>query len=279
MLRTKRETAVLRNLRETNRPIAQVIAVGGFGILCIIASLVLNGCAHSPGKPLTNEEMADLRIDIALSAASAGDTVTAYQRLKEAEDAAPKYWKIPFTRSLVHLKRKDLASALAESKRAVVLAPDQPDANNNLGKLLIDAGQYDQAEPYLKKSAASILNKDPQQANTNLGILSFKKGKVAEAKQYLRLAIEMSPKNACAAYYYRGQIFLREKRLEEAVKFFEKATKNACGQFKEPHLAIGIALAESKKWEQARAKFLEVSQLFPDTPIAEEALERLKFLP
>ncbi len=87
------------------------------------------------------------------------------------------------------------------------------------------------------------------------------------------------PKNGCMAAYYRGQVYLLKNNLPLAKKDFETSSKSACVGFTAARLSLGKTLIKLGEKDLARAKLVELKQLFPDSSEAEQATEILKEIP
>jgi Tfp pilus assembly protein PilF len=218
-------------------------------------------------------------IEIANSAIIEGDAIGALENLMRAEKEDSELPELYHSKALAFFMKKDLQSAIAQARKAVELKPDYSDANNTLGKLLIDAGRPDQAIAPLELAAKDPLYREAYKPLTNLGILYYRRGTYDRAEQYLTKAINEVPSGACVAYYYRGHLRLRESRFREAQLDYDNAGKRVCAGFADARLALGIAYERGKQYEMARKTFVEVTNRFPNTQVAEQAMQHLRFLP
>lgn len=244
-----------------------------------LTSYGLSGCTSAPKSNLSAKEKSLMLIQVAAGAINEGDPTGALTVLFEAEELGNHSPELHHLKSLAFFFKKDLVTALKEARIAVKLNPNFAEANNTLGKLLLDLGNYSEAEKYLKNAAENPLYRDAYRAQTNLGMLHYKKGEFATAEKFFNDAIDSNPTLACVSYYYRGQIKINDAKFESALRDFDRATEKYCGSFEEAHFAIGMAYSKSKQFAKARKKFVEIRTLFPDTPTAEKAMEQLRFLP
>lgn len=249
-------------------------------------SLLVAGCASSGGpRPLDGtpakspRERAQLLIEASNGSLMEGDPIGALQFLARAEELDAKYPPIYHAKALAYAYRKDFPSALREMKKSVDLDPENPYALNTYGKFLLDAGRLDEAEPFLAKSGDNPTFRESFKANTNLGILHYRKGDFDRADQRFTKAINDDPTNACIAYYYRGHLAVRKGQIPEAARLYERATQKQCAAFADAHLAVGMMDEREGKLEEARKKYLEIRQNFPDSKASDAAMERLKKIP
>jgi Tfp pilus assembly protein PilF len=247
----------------------------GVGLSCF--ALFLTGCA-SFSKP-SKKEVAGQWVALAGSAIQDGDTTGALQYLARAEQDAPSDPALHHTRALAFSQRKDLGAATESARRAHALAPSDSAISTTLGKLLLEAGKYREAEKILLPAANDSLYRDAYRARTNLAFVYLKLGERPAAAEQLDRAINEASGLACHAYYLRAQMQVDDGRFNEALKDLDLATRKICASFAQAHLSIGTTLTKARRYGEARKKFVEISQLFPKTDIAEKALENLRYLP
>lgn len=251
-------------------------------ITTIALAALVAGCATaSPGQKheLSHEERAALLLQVANGALVEGDPTGALGTLMQAEQDNPEMPEIHHSMALAYYAKNDLKDALTEAQTAVKLAPKYPDANNTLGKILIDVGRYDEARDPLLRAAQDPLYREAYKSWTNLGILNYRKGDYAKASQDFEKAIEADRDDSCIAFYYRGHLKLRVGDYGDAMRDYTQATKRACGGFADAHLAIAITYEREKQYDLARRGYLQIEQRFPNSKAADEANNHLKALP
>lgn len=248
----------------------------------ILLFTFFTSCSSTPkeeARTITDKEKALLMVRAATSSIETGDPTQALRDLIQAEKLAPELPELHHARALAMYAKHDLSSALESAKKAVEFSPDYSAGLNTYGKLLLDSGKYHEAEPPLVKAAKDHLYSESFKAHTNLGILYYRQGRYHESESQVNLAIQDAPEYACVAYYYRGNLRLRQQKYQDSAKDYAKAGRKLCGDFSEAHYAEGIAYLRGRKFPEARKKFLEVRQLFPGTKVAEKAMEQLRYLP
>ena len=258
--------------RFKNRTLALVVSS--------VLALILGACATAPEKKeVTPVDKAILYIQAANAALKDGDPTGALQYLKLAEEQAPQLPEIYQFRAVAFHSKHDLPAALREIKRAIALRPESVEINNTYGKLLIDSGDYRTAEAPLLKAASDPTYRDAYKAYTNLGILHYRLDEMGKATEYFDHAIQESPLSSCIAYYYKGHIELKQGHFKAATQDYDHATQKFCAGFADAHLALGIAYERNKQYDLARKTFLDVKQNFPNSKVAEQAMDRLTYLP
>ena len=218
-------------------------------------------------------------IETASADLNEGDPTSALINLKSAEELDTHSAQIQYLLALTYYQKGEAGMATRAARKSIQFAPEFSAAKNTLGKLLLDQGKLPEAEKYLNEAAHDLTNREAYIAKTNLGVLYNKKLNPVLAEQWFSKAIFEGGDNACMASYYRGQMYFEKNQFEKANADFKRASRNNCSQFSDAHLAIGKTFLRMKKYDQARAKFLEVQQLFPTSDAAMKANDYLREVP
>jgi Tfp pilus assembly protein PilF len=260
----------------------KVPGLAGFSIFQIIfLQIILQGCATGGTSPkvLTKVDRARMFVEIANGALIEGDPTAALQAIARAEAEDTSLAELYHTKALAFYVKHDLPTAIQSGRKAVEMRPAYSDAKNTLGKLLLEAGKYDDAMGPLSEAASDPLYNDAYKAWTNLGILKYRKNDYSQSAKYFDHAVQDAPGRSCIAHYYLGHIRLKELRLSDAIKEYDESTKKLCVKFKDGLLALGLAYQKDKQYQSARKTFLEIQKRYPNTQLAEQAMDHLKYLP
>jgi type IV pilus assembly protein PilF len=256
----------------------------------LVLAFGLQGCASSLsggkregrgglGRPMSRLDRARQYVEVANGALLEGDATAALQAIARAEAEDRSLPELYHTKALAFYVKKDLSTAIASGRKAVEMKPNYSDAKNTLGKLLLEAGQYEAAVQPLSEAAQDPLYSDSFKAWTNLGILKYRKNDLTVSSRYLEHAVQDDPDRACIAHYYLGHIRLKEGRVKDAIQEYTHSTKRLCASFKDGLLALGLAYQRGKQYQAARKTFLEIQKRYPNTQVAEKAMDHLKYLP
>ena len=245
------------------------------------AATLFFGCAStSPsGKKMTAADRSRVFVEIANGALAEGDPTGALQNLARAEVEDSQLPELHHSKALAYYAKHNIEAATDSARRAVKLKPDYADANNTLGKLLLDQGRYDEATEMLLIAAKDPLYRESYKSWTSLGIVEYKRGHWVQSKNYFNKAILSSPVLACIAFYYRGNLYLREAKINDAIHDYVNASQKACTSFGQAHLALSVAYEKNKQFQLARKTLLDIQERYPRTQLAEKAFEQLKHLP
>ncbi|MGV6810218.1 MAG: type IV pilus biogenesis/stability protein PilW [bacterium] len=102
--------------------------------------------------------------------------------------------------ALLQSRLENNATANRHFRKAIWLAPDDPELRNNYGYFLCNLEQYQAAVDEFLKALQDPLYKTPEFAYTNAGVCLQKAGKTERAEHYLREALKKSPKLSTALY-------------------------------------------------------------------------------
>jgi Flp pilus assembly protein TadD len=117
------------------------------------------------------------------------------------------------------LQRGEVDQALDQIQMAAQLQPDDEAAQKNLGSALLQKGQVDEAMAHFQK--ALELRPDDSGAENNLGFALFRKGRTDEAIAHYRKALELQSDDT-GARHNLGSALLRNGQVDEAIDEFQK---------------------------------------------------------
>jgi tetratricopeptide (TPR) repeat protein len=163
------------------------------------------------------------------------------------------------------MQQKD-EEAIAEFRRTLDLKPGLPQADLNLGMLLLRNKRPAEALPVLKEAADS---QKTARANIFYAQALFDTGDTAQAEQLYRGAAGLDPKSA-AAQAGLAHSLVKQSKLAEAEQHFREAASL------DPHYRDEL-LELAAEYEKAgsRAEAIAVYREFPDNPAATERLGHL----
>ena len=176
--------------------------------------------------------------------------------------------------------------AIKANKKALIIAPSDPEIHLCLGNNYNQLGNFEDSELSYKK--AILLKPNYMQAYFNLGSILKKRQRFDEAVSIYEKLIELNPHFAQA---YNGlSLTLKELgQLEKAILNFKKAIAIK-PDYSQAFFNLGVALRDSGQKEEAIENFRQAVLLKPDYPRAynvlgvtlvelgrhEEALENFK---
>jgi tetratricopeptide (TPR) repeat protein len=148
--------------------------------------------------------------------------------------------------------RGDLAEAIEQCQRAVLLRPEYADAHLNLGLARAAQGRAAEAEGHLRRALEITPRSIPVQSG--LGSLLEGQGRIDEAIHHFRQALQINPHSA-RSHNNLGVALARSGRTEEARAEFSEAVR-LDHNFAQGQNNLGLALAHMGRLTEARDHFL-----------------------
>lgn len=130
--------------------------------------------------------------------------------------ADPGYASAYSMRALVYTALREFAAAEVDFKRALGIAPNDPDINNNYGWFLCQSGNEKASIPYFLSAVKNPLYTTPDLAYINAGSCALKVGELESARAYLLQALRISRNNAPQIQEQLAQLAYREGNMTEA---------------------------------------------------------------
>ena len=244
-----------------------------------ISILALQACSTSGKKSLSQEERVRLLVDMGNSSLIDGDPTGALVSFLQAENLDSSLPELNHSLAITYYLKNDLKMALKYAQKAVSQKPSYSIAQNTLGKIHLELNQLDQAKEALTVAASDPVNREAYKAWTNLGVVEERRENWSAAEKMYTEAIRSEPLNSCIAYFYRGNLKLKKNQYTEAIQDYTLASQKFCAKFGGAFLALGQAYQQSKQYDLARKTYLEVVKRYPDTSMASQAMEQLRFMP
>ena len=153
-------------------------------------------------------------------------------------------------------------AAKAESLYRQVLHFDENHviANNLMGLLCLQTKRFDEAVQYIEKALS--IAPDDAQAEANLGLALNALGRPEEAVEHFHKSLRLAPNNA-RVYNNLGNIYFRFRRVKDAITCYQQALAIQPG-FAEVHHNLGSALMTMQRHSEAAASFRQCLALQPE---------------
>jgi len=115
---------------------------------------------------------------------------------------------------------RELSRGADEARKAIALAPDEPDGYRALGRILLARAEYDQAQNALKR--AIEINPSDANALAAWGTVQSFSGQVAEAIDALELALKLDPTLEPSYVFDMAIGYYLARRHEDALRIAER---------------------------------------------------------
>jgi len=167
-----------------------------------------------------------------------------------------------------------LDDAAAAYRRAIALKPVYPHALRHLVRILVGRGKLDEAQRVTRE----MLARDPDHVDiqrVHAGVLR-QRGRFDEALAMYERIVAADPRDALSLIH-AGDIYRARGDTARAMEFHRRAiTVAPCSA--EAHHAVGVDLAEAKRFEEAIGAFRRSLAADPARVVTRRHLARLLFL-
>ncbi|WP_026224559.1 type IV pilus biogenesis/stability protein PilW [Methyloversatilis thermotolerans] len=214
---------------------------GVFVAVCL-ASL-LAACAGtqggaSPASPATSAPVSDYKpvepvvtgasrtrakshTDLGLAYLEAGNVAVALEEAKMALRDDSTYGPAYNLKALAHMYLQERPLAQENFEKALRLAPNDPDINNNFGWFLCQGGDTARAMALFNAAIRNPLYNFPTRPYTNAGMCAMRAGDLATAEVNFLRAVNADPRNSQAVYNL-ADLFYRRGNFIEARKYLSE---------------------------------------------------------
>lgn len=250
---------------------------GGIAVALLVVACVLGGCVtEGTGVANVKPDMAraaELNTQLGVSYAREGDYALARKKLERAIEERRDYAPAHVALAYVYAQTGANAAAEKEYRRALALAPNDPDTQNNFGAFLCAHGKGDKAREYFQRALANPNYSTPAAAWTNAGVCARKHHQDDVAEQDFENALRADPNFADAIEQLAILSFDRRQyaRTQGLIRRYAAVTRPG------PALLLLSAQTERALGNTAQARAIEVQliQTYPQSPQAAQAGESI----
>ena len=203
-----------------------------------------------------------------------GNYIEALKELLKSEELNPGDHLTQNDLGLIYMTKFRYDLAETHFKRALEIKPDYAAAKNNLGTVYLAREEWHEAIKTFKTLEGNLLYATPHYPLTNLGFAYYNLKDYRKAAIYYQRALNIEP-NFPTALRGLGRTYIAMVKIPEAVSVLEKAVREA-PFWPELYLDMGIAYRMAGEYTKALLAFNKVSDLAPDSDVAEQALEEIK---
>ncbi len=235
-------------------------------LMPLVAMLALSGCAGSSNvheKDAQANRAALVNVQLGAGYMGQGKNELALGKLKRALDEDPNLPSAHYVIAILYgrLGEDDLADT--HYRRAVSLAPDDPEAHNNYGTFLCSRNRLKEANEQFHAALKNPLYKTPEFAYTNAGICALRVPDEAKAEQYFRQAVRINPQFGDALYEL-AQLNFNKQRYLPARAYLQRHLEAA--QHSAAALWLGVRIERALGDNQAAANYAKLLKTnFPNS--------------
>ncbi len=243
-------------------------------LMFCLTLLFLNSCSTSVEK----QEKAVLYLQLGNNQISNGNYPLALRDLLTAEELDPKNPVIQNSLGQVYFLRERFELSQKHFLKAIDLDVQFTDAKNNLARVLIEIGKYEDAEKLIESVLQDLTYANLEKAYINYGLLYFNQKKFDKARLQFTKALD-SQSDSCIASTYLGRSIFEIKDYINASRALDRAI-GYCqkGLIDEPHYYSALAYYRSGNKTKAEIRFTEIIQLYPNGKYKEKAQSMLELV-
>lgn len=221
-------------------------------------------------KPKDVVTRAKLHTELGALYFQSGNLIVALEELTIATAINPDYAPAYSTRGLVLYYIKELASAESDFKRALSIADNDPEINNNYGWFLCQTGKERESIPFFDKAMKNPLYQTPGLAYLNAGACYIKLRELETAEEHIRKSLRLMPENSQALFELAHILYLKGNH-DAALEYLKRVTRSGepsaevLWLYLRVERRLGDSSAENSLAAQLRRKY-------PDSPEYQEFL-------
>jgi Tfp pilus assembly protein PilF len=244
-------------------------------LLSALALAAFSSCASSSQN--IREKKADILYQAGTESLMDGQFTDALASLQQSAKLEPDSARIWTNLGLAYAGKEEYKKAEDSWKKALKIDGEWTDARANLGALYLKTKRYKEAETQLKAALKDLVYPNAAQVHYNLALTYLETRRPLPAEQQLKLTVK-SEEGYCPAWFRLGKIQKERGDFGEAEQSFTKSVAGTCFKNPEAHYEISSLYLKSKNVVKARAKLLEIIQIFPESVWAQKAEETLSMI-
>lgn len=183
-------------------------------LLVVLGGLALGGCTN-PRVRRDQHQAAVFNTELGIAYMQRGELAVAKRKLDLAVNENPDNPNVQSARGLLFERLGEPERADRAFRRALDLAPHNPDYQNDYAVYLCNQGRYAQGVKYFLEAAHNPLYLTPADAFDNAGVCLRSEHHDVEAAKMFRAALEVSPGFAQAAWEL-ADLNYKHGRLKQA---------------------------------------------------------------
>ncbi len=262
----------LSGLRRAARSIAfaPIVAVVLVASACKTTTTI-DGAQVDPKTPMAGATEGDankraaVRLQLAANYYESGQLQIAIDTARRAIELDPNFAAAHGLLGLMLMDAGQVVQAEASFHRALSIAPENPDLNNNYGWFLCQTGHEKDSIKYFDRAASERLYSSPARALQNAGMCLLRVKDEENGEKYLLRALA-SDATSPVAKFQLAQMYLHQRKFDRADFYFEllvhSSDPNAEALWLGARLAHakGDAAIEHSYTEQLQARFPDSAQ-------------------
>jgi type IV pilus assembly protein PilF len=239
-----------------------------------LALSLLVGCSSGPSK----KDRAILHLNMGTSLLNNGNSRAALRELRQAEKYDSDNAIVQNNLGLAYYMLEETVLAEKHIRKAIEISDEYTDAHNNLSRVLIDLGRFEDAQKHAKTVIKDLTYSSPEKGWINLGLSYFFQKKYKQSLVPFQKALKYDEKN-CFAQTMMGRSYFELEQFQEAARVLDWGSKYCTESgTDEPLYYAGLAYYKAGEKEKALARMDDLLRLHPHGKYAAQASSMRKLM-
>lgn len=232
----------------------------------------MSGCVSSQPRFSTQpDRAAELNMELGIEHLRRGNLAQAKERLDRSLQQNPRNAMAQVASGLLYDRLGERSRADNHFSRALSLAPEDPDVQNNYAAYLCRTGRFERGEKLALQAAGNALYRTPEVALMNAGNCAHGAGQGAQAQASLRRALAIRP-NFGEALYLLAELSYEQDDQLSARGFLERY-QEAAG-VDPAMLWLGVRIERALGNEEAVQRYAQrLKNEYPNASQTQELIE------
>jgi len=241
-------------------------------LILIFLSALCIGCAEN--KTLLIKERSQALQDLGNSLIRQGNLRKGLERLLEASELDPENADIHNGLGLAYRDLRVYEKSVVHFKKALVLRPRFPEAQNNLGTLYLVLKKWDLALDCFQGAVSDILYETPHFAYNNMGLAYYNKGDYQRAIENYRKALSSFPSYSLC-YENLARAYEATNSFQAAIESYNRSIYYE-PNYPAAHFYLARLYVRLNRNEEAARELKLTMEIDPEGPYGSEAKRLLK---
>lgn len=226
----------------------------------------LQPTVNTSGNESDARNRARIHTELAAGYFELGNLGVALEEVRIAEQSDASYAPVYSVAGLIYAALKDDRRAEDNFKKALSLAPADPDTNNNFGQYLCQRKRELEGIKYLLIAVQNPLYQTPERSLVNAGICARRRGDDAAAQEFFQRAVTLRP-NQPQALYQLADLAYASNNFAAAHNYLRRFAQVATGNAE----VLWLGLRVERKLGNSNGEASYAQQLRKNFPDSREA--------